>query len=91
MDEPARRVRLIDWLHVIFRDVQDLLLDDHVFWELQEVVRRNPQFSTASGLFTRWIASAFVQATAVGVRRQAKANGDSVSLRRFLQEVQKYL
>ena len=36
------------------------------------------------------MASAFVQATAVGVRRQAKTSDDSVSLRRFLTEVQKY-
>lgn len=90
MDESARRARLIDWLNVIFHDVQDLLLDDHVFWELQDIVSSNPQFSTASGLFTQWMASAFVQATAVGVRRQAKADGDSVSLKRFLLEVQKY-
>jgi hypothetical protein len=36
------------------------------------------------------MASAFVQATAVGVRRQAKASDDSISLCRFLKEVQKY-
>ena len=89
MDESARRDRLVDWLEVVSRDVQDLLLDDHIFWELQEIVRRNPRFSTASGLFTQWMATAFVQATAVGVRRQAKADGDSVSLKRFLLEVQK--
>lgn len=90
MDESARRDRLINWLEVVSRDVEDLLLDDHVFWQLQDVVRRNPRFATASGLFTQWMATAFVQATAIGVRRQAKADDDSVSLRRFLLGVQKY-
>lgn len=89
MNESARRARLIEWLKVIVEEVQELLLDDHVFWELQDIIRSNPRFSTASGLFTQWMASAFVQATAVAVRRQAKADGDSVSLKRFLQEVQK--
>jgi hypothetical protein len=36
------------------------------------------------------MASAFIQATAVGVRRQAKTGDDSVSLRRFLDEVRSY-
>lgn len=90
MDETERRTRLIQWLEIIFDDVQDLLIDDHIFWELQEVVQKNPRFKESSGLFTQWMASAFVQATAVGVRRHAKASDDSVSLCRFLKEVQKY-
>ena len=90
MDETERRARLIQWLEVIFSDVQDLLLDDHVFWELQDIVRNNPQFVQASGLFTQWMASAFIQAAAVSVRRQAKSDDDSVSLKRFLLEIRKY-
>ena len=90
MNETERRARLIQWLEIIFDDVQDLLLDDHIFWELQKVVQENPQFKESSGLFTHWMASAFVQATAVGVRRQAKASDESISLCRFLKEVQKY-
>jgi hypothetical protein len=90
MDETERRDRLIQWLEVIFSDVQDLLLDDHVFWELQDIVRNNPQFAQASGLFTQWMASTFVQAAAVGVRRQAKSDDDSVSLKRFLLEIRKF-
>lgn len=90
MKESERRVRLIQWLETICKDVEDLLLGDYIFWALQDVVDANPRFKAASGLFTQWIASAFIQATAVGVRRQAKADKDSVSLRRFLQEVKKY-
>jgi hypothetical protein len=90
MDKAERRVRLIQRLEIIFNDVQDLLLDDHIFWELQKIVQKNPRFKEAPGLFTQWMASAFVQATAVGVHRQAKASDDIVSLRRFLHEVQKY-
>jgi hypothetical protein len=57
---------------------------------LQEIVEKNPRFKESSGLFTQWMASAFVQATAVGIRRQAKASDESISLRHFLREVQKY-
>ena len=36
------------------------------------------------------MASTFVRATAVGIRSQAKTSEESISLRRFLREVQKY-
>jgi len=90
MNEKERRDRLVQWLETIFQDVQDLLLDDHLFWELQKVVEANPEFNKASGLFTQWMASSFVQATAVGVRRQAKVDADGISLARFLAEIEKY-
>lgn len=90
MNESDRRARLIDWLDIIFRDVQSLLLDDHIFWEVQNIVDSNPRFATVPGLFTHWMTSAFAQATANGVRRQAKADKRSASLKRFLLEIQKY-
>ena len=90
MTEAERRERLIQWLEVILKDVQDLLLDDHIFWEFQRLVEANPKFAESPGLFTQWMASAFIQATATGVRRQAKVSDDSISLARFLAEVEKY-
>jgi len=64
-----------------------LLLNDHVFWEFQKVVERNDQFLKASGLFTQFIAQAHAQSAAVGIRRHAKADKDSISIMSFLCEV----
>lgn len=89
MDTAQRRNRLIGWLEAIRTDVQDLILDQHLFWELQAIIDANPRFTQEPGLFNQWMASSFVQATAVGVRRQAKSGDDSISLKRFLQEVRK--
>lgn len=89
MTEEERRERLIGWFETIKRDVQDLLLDDHVFRELQEIVKANPAFKECSGLFTDWMASCFAQATAVGIRRQAKER-DGISLKRALNEIKNY-
>jgi hypothetical protein len=90
MDDKERRDRLVEWLEAVFKDVQDLLLDDYIFWALQKVIGANPRFTEASGLFTQWMALSFVQATAVGVRRQAKINDDSFSLARVLAEIERY-
>jgi hypothetical protein len=90
MNEEQRRARLIQWLEKIYRDVQDLLIADYLFWELQKIVDDNPRFKDASGLFTEWMASNFINATAVGVRRHAKSGDDSISMKRFLDEVESY-
>jgi hypothetical protein len=90
MTEAERRSRLIDWLDAVYADVQQLLLNDHLFWEFQKVVEQNDKFLSASGLFTQFIANAHAQSTAVGVRRQVKCGDDSVSVVRLLTEIQKY-
>jgi HEPN superfamily AbiU2-like protein len=82
-----RRLRLIEWLEVITKDVQDLLLDQFIFREFQNIVKQNPQFARSPGLFTQWMASGYAQATAVGIRRHAKESKNSISLMRFLTEV----
>jgi hypothetical protein len=82
-----RRSRLIEWIEIITKDLQDLLLDQFIFRELQEIVQQNPQFARSPGLFTQWMASGFAQATAVGIRRHAKKDDSSISLMRFLVKV----
>jgi hypothetical protein len=88
--EDERRNRLIDWLETVYTDVQQLLLNDHLFWEFQRVVDQNDEFLNASGLFTQFIADAYAQSAAVGVRRHAKVDDDSISVVRFLKEVRDY-
>ena len=90
MTETERRDRLIQWLKVIYGDVQHLMINDHLFWEFQEVVHNNDRFKSASGLFTQFIATSYTQSAAVGVRRQAKLGDDSASAMRFLDELRKY-
>lgn len=89
-----RRLRLINWLDVITHDVQWLLIDQFIFYELQKIVRQNPRFAECDGLFTRWMASGFAQASALGIRRHAKykeqRDKTNISLLRFLTEVKNY-
>jgi len=85
-----RRERLIAWLEVIRDDVQDLLREHHIFWEIQSLIRANPRFAGSSNLVNQWMASAFAKSSSVGVRRQAKRGDDSISLKRFLTEARDY-
>jgi hypothetical protein len=89
-----RRLRLIGWLDVITNDVQWLLIDQCIFYELQKIVRQNPRFAESPGLFTRWMASGFAQASALGIRRHVKykekRDKTNISLLRLLTEVKTY-
>src|SRR5262245_43519998 len=90
MNEAQRRERLESWLEIVKSDVQDLLLDEYLFCQLQEIVEANSKFRELPCLFAQLMASSFIQATAVGVRRQAKADSDGISLKRFLREVRDF-
>lgn len=90
MTEEERRKRLIDWLDVIYKDVQDVLVDDHVFWEVQAIFKTNLRLSNTPSIFNRWMATGFIQSAALGVRRQADKDKKCVSLHRFLMEVKQF-
>jgi hypothetical protein len=90
MDIGERRVRLIGWLEVARKEVENLLLRHHIFEELQSIVRSNNRFASASGLFNEWVALSYAQSATVGVRRHLKVGDDSVSLKRCLEEIQNY-
>jgi hypothetical protein len=85
-----RRDRAREWLRKIRADVQDLLLDVYVFWEVQEIIRNNPRLSAARSYFFHWLMAAHVEATVIGIRRQVKNDHKSISLRRFLEELVKF-
>jgi hypothetical protein len=90
MDIDERRTRLIGWLEVAMKDVENLLLRHHIFEELQSIVRTNERFASASGLFNEWVALSYTQSATVGVRRHLKVGDDSVSLKGCLEEIRKY-
>jgi hypothetical protein len=86
MTDTQRRARAISWLRAIEQDVTDLLIDTRIFWDLQEIIERNPKFTKAPGLFTHWMMSNFLQSAAVGIRRQLKVR-DAASMQRLLLEI----
>jgi hypothetical protein len=90
MKTAERRARLIEWLEILHANVQQLLLDDHLFWEFQKIVEGNGQFQNASGLFLQFVAGGYIRSAAIGIRRQAKSDRNSVSVLRFLDEVRDY-
>ena len=69
-------------------DVRSLLLSRQIFWEIQKIVSANAKLQEQPGLFNRWLATNYVVAATVGIRRQLDRDPRSVSIVRLLTEVE---
>jgi hypothetical protein len=90
MNEKERRQRLRLWLDTIYREVQNTMLDNSIFWEVQEMFKNNSLLAETPNIFNQWMASNFIRAAAVSVRRQTDRSKDSISMYRFLTEIKNY-
>lgn len=85
-----RRLRLREWLDRIYDSATEAIINQHIFWEVHDIIRTNPELQNASSAFYQWMGSTFVHSTVLAVRRQVDSDRNSVSLIRFLRELQKY-
>ncbi len=88
MTVEERRDRLKKWLESVYSDVTEAVVNHHIFWEVQEIIRNNPELQNTSSAFYDWMGSTFVHSTVRAVRRQLDTDKKCVSLHRFLLELQ---
>ena len=77
-------------MEIVYKQVQEVLVNEHVFWEVQKVIENNDRLQQAPGFFNEWMASVFVHSAAVAARLQTMTGQNSVSLRRILEELQQH-
>jgi hypothetical protein len=80
-----------EWLRAISDDVQSLLRSRQIFWEIQTIVDANAKLQRQPRLFNRWLATNYVVAATVGIRRQLDRDARSVSLVRLLTDLEETL
>jgi hypothetical protein len=85
-----RRSNLKKWLDIIRENVTEAVVNQRIFWEVQDIIRHNPQLQNIPSAFYQWMGSTFVHSSALAVRRQVDRDSRSVSLQRFLTEVKEY-
>ena len=90
MTVEERRVHLKRWLERVHGSVTEAVVNQHIFWEVQQIIRDNPQLQSTSSAFYDWMASTFAHSTVLAVRRQLDTDRNSISLHRFLLEVRKF-
>ena len=65
-------------------DVQHLVVQNHIFWEVQKILRANPEVAAIPSVFYEWQAQLFAGSTVLGVRRQVDRGMDTISLFRLI-------
>lgn len=75
-----------DWVQVIENDVINLLASQHIFWEVQKIIKANPKIHLASS-FYEWMGPVYAVFQSIGLRRQVDPTKDTISFRRLLEEI----
>jgi hypothetical protein len=84
--EEAAFQRWTRWIDSIHKDVTDLVIGRHIFWQVQDIIKANQRIQIPSS-FYGWVGMAYAAWGPMGVRRQLDMDDRSISLRRLLTEI----
>lgn len=82
----SRLAKWIRWFAVIHDDVQQLLICQNIFWEIQSIIKNNKKIHKSSS-FYQYLADTYISHVTIGIRRQLKINQTSISFTRLLTEI----
>jgi hypothetical protein len=74
------------WLKIIEKEVTDLHRYQHIFDEVQKIIKNNPSIQKPSS-FYEFLPKSYVALVVMGIRRQIKIDNQSISLGRLLTEI----
>jgi len=78
--------RLNGQLELVYAEVRFLRVNQHVFWEVREIIRNNPNLRKPS-TFYDWMGNLYAAAMSAAVRRLVDRRKDTVSFVRLLLSV----
>jgi hypothetical protein len=86
MTDDERFQQWDEWLGILEGEVRDLRVNQHIFWEVQEIIQANPEIHQP-GDFNQWMASMYATAMSVAIRRLVDNRLDTISFNRLLGEI----
>ena len=78
----------LTWMKAIEKEVYGLVVDAHMFWEVQDIIRANPRIQKPSA-FYRYLGRTYLSHALAGLRRQIKPQKDSISFVGLLGDILK--
>ena len=78
----------LKWMKTIRDEISGLLRDESMFWEIQDIIRENPQMQKPN-VFCGYLRRTYLSHTLAGLRRQIKPHKNSISLVGLLEEIAK--
>ena len=76
------------WMETIHNEIQALVADANIFWEVQDLILENPRIQKPNTFYS-YLARTYLSHALVGLRRQTKLQKDSISFVRLLDEIAK--
>ena len=73
-------------LDVIYGEVLSLRADQHIFWDVQEIIRTNPAINISSEFYS-WMGRTYAASMSAAIRRQVDRTKGTVSFLRFLEHL----
>lgn len=80
------RARWRRWMSRIHIELADLVISNHIFIEVRDIVRANKHIQSPYD-FHRWLVNNYAVATGIGIRRLMDPRKDVVSLYRLLKDI----
>lgn len=68
----------LKWMETIQSEIQKLLRDTNMFWEVQDIIRENPRIQKPSAFYS-YLGRTYLSHALAGLRRQIKPQKDSIS------------
>jgi hypothetical protein len=81
-----RLIKWSKWLKVIHDDIQALLINRNIFWEVQNIIKHNKDIQKPNS-FYQYLGNTYVAYSALAIRRQIKNDARSISFSRLLSEI----
>jgi hypothetical protein len=78
--------KLNSWLDILNQELHELRINQHIFWEVQEIIKNNPKINHGNHFYT-FMGSMYASAMSVAIRRQIDPDKRSVSFLRLLEEI----
>jgi hypothetical protein len=78
---------LNQWIERIRDEIIRFFFLNHIFWEVQNIIRSNPKLKERKNYFYAWMGDAFVYSAAMFVRRLVDTRRDSLSLLKLLRKL----
>ena len=86
MSDDLRFAKWDKWLETVKTEVTSLVVNRHIFWEVQKMIEANSKIQKPSSFYA-WMGNVYVSDAVMGVRRQLDTHKDCISLAKLLQEI----
>lgn len=78
----------LKWMEIIQSEIQTLLRETSMFWEVQDIIRENPRIQKPSAFYS-YLGRTYLSHALAGLRRQIKPQKDSISFVGLLDDIAK--